>query len=47
MMNTDRLPATVLKRKAVVCVKQLTQAQVQMNLESQHRQYELIEVGRR
>lgn len=27
-MNTDRLPATVLKRKAVVCVKQLTQAQV-------------------
>lgn len=46
-MNTDRLPTTVLKRKAVVYVRQSTQAQVQTNLESQRRQYELVEVARR
>ncbi|WP_228392637.1 recombinase family protein [Pseudomonas helleri] len=46
-MNTDRLPTTVLKRKAVVYVRQSTQAQVQTNLESKRRQYELVEVARR
>ena len=42
MINADRLPAAVLKRKAVVYVRQSTQAQVQMNLESQRRQYDLV-----
>jgi DNA invertase Pin-like site-specific DNA recombinase len=42
MTNADRLPAEVLKRKAVVYVRQSTQAQVQMNLESQRRQYDLV-----
>jgi len=35
MTNADLLPAAVLKRKAVVYVRQSTQAQVQTNLESQ------------
>ena len=46
MMNAD-LPAAVLKRKAVVYVRQSTQTQVQTNIESQRRQYELVEVARR
>src|SRR5271157_519514 len=41
------LPATVLQRKAVVYVRQSTVQQVQSNLESQRRQYELVEVARR
>jgi DNA invertase Pin-like site-specific DNA recombinase len=41
------LPATVLERKAVVYVRQSTPQQVQSNLESQRRQYELVEVARR
>jgi DNA invertase Pin-like site-specific DNA recombinase len=41
------LPATVLQRKAVVYVRQSTPQQVQSNLESQRRQYELVEVARR
>jgi DNA invertase Pin-like site-specific DNA recombinase len=40
------LPATVLQRKAVVYVRQSTPQQVQSNLESQRRQYELIDVAR-
>ena len=47
MTSADLLPAAVLKRKAVVYVRQSTQAQVQSNLESQRRQYELVEVARR
>jgi excisionase family DNA binding protein len=47
MTNADLLPAAVLKRKAVVYVRQSTPTQVQANLESQRRQYELIEVARR
>jgi DNA invertase Pin-like site-specific DNA recombinase len=47
MMSADLLPAAVLKRKAVVYVRQSTQAQVQTNLESQRRQYELVDVARR
>lgn len=35
-----------LKRKAVVYVRQSTQAQVENNLESQRRQYELVNVAR-
>lgn len=47
MTSADFLPAAVLKRKAVVYVRQSTQAQVQTNLESQRRQYDLVEVARR
>ncbi|TIT19878.1 MAG: resolvase, partial [Mesorhizobium sp.] len=46
-MRRFRLNASVLKRKAVVYVRQSTQAQVQLNLESQRRQYELVDVARR
>ena len=46
MSNADLLPATVLKRKAVVYVRQSTQAQVELNVESRRRQYELVELAR-
>ena len=36
----------MLKRKAVVYIRQSTQAQVQTNLESRRRQYELVDVAR-
>jgi DNA invertase Pin-like site-specific DNA recombinase len=47
MTGAELLPAAVLKRKAVVYVRQSTQAQVQGNLESQRRQYELVDAARR
>src|SRR6202048_4433439 len=47
MTNADLLPATVLKRKAVVYVRQSTQTQVQMNVESKRRQYDLVQEARR
>ncbi|MDO9074166.1 MAG: recombinase family protein [Rubrivivax sp.] len=47
MTNSDLLPAAVLRRKAVVYVRQSTQTQVQNNLESQRRQYDLVEEARR
>src|SRR5437868_9488652 len=47
MTSSDALPAAVLKRKAVVYVRQSTQAQVQMNLESKRRQYELVDEAKR
>src|SRR6202040_1904092 len=47
MTSADLLPAAVLKRKAVVYVRQSTQTQVQTNLESQRRQYELVDEARR
>jgi DNA invertase Pin-like site-specific DNA recombinase len=46
MTSADLLPATVLKRRAVVYVRESTQGQVQSNLESQRRQYELVDVAR-
>ena len=46
MTSSDLLPATVLNRKAVVYVRQSTQSQVMTNLESQRRQYDLVEVAR-
>ena len=46
-MSAEVLPATLLSRKAIVYVRQSTQAQVQTNLESQRRQYDLVEVARR
>ncbi|SAL49841.1 resolvase domain-containing protein [Caballeronia terrestris] len=42
MTNVDRLPELLLKRKAVVYVRQSSQTQVQTNLESQRRQYDLV-----
>src|SRR6202012_1568339 len=47
MMNADPLPSTVLSRKAVVYVRQSTQTQVQVHLESQRRQYDLVDEARR
>ena len=46
MTTSDVLPAAVLRRKAVVYVRQSTQAQVQTNTESRRRQYELVDVAR-
>jgi Resolvase, N terminal domain len=46
MTSTELLPAAVPNRKAVVYIRQSTQAQVQSNLESQRRQYELVNVAR-
>lgn len=45
MSSPDLLPADVLRRKAVVYVRQSTQTQVQVNLESKRRQYDLIDCG--
>ena len=47
MTSADLLPAALLKRKAVVYVRQSSQAQVQTNLESKRRQYELVDEARR
>jgi DNA invertase Pin-like site-specific DNA recombinase len=47
MTGSDLIPASVLRRKAVVYVRQSTQQQVQVNTESTRRQYELVEVARR
>ena len=40
-MHDALLPAAVLARKAIVYVRQSTPQQVQSNLESRRRQYEL------
>jgi excisionase family DNA binding protein len=46
-MDGDILPPAILQRKAVVYVRQSTQAQVELNTESRRRQYELVEEARR
>src|SRR6476620_10505080 len=46
MASADLLPAAVLTRKAVVYIRQSTQAQVQSNLESRRRQYDLVAIAR-
>jgi DNA invertase Pin-like site-specific DNA recombinase len=46
MASADLLPAAVLTRKAVVYIRQSTPAQVQSNLESRRRQYDLVEIAR-
>ena len=46
MTSPEPLPADVLKRKAVVYVRQSSQSQVMNNLESQRRQYDLVDVAR-
>src|ERR1700753_2545198 len=47
MMDGEILPPALLKRKAVVYIRQYTQVQVQIHLESQRRQYELVDEARR
>lgn len=47
MTNADPLPPTVLSHKAVVYVRQSTQSQVRVHLESQRRQYDLVDEARR
>src|SRR5215470_16976551 len=46
MTSSELIPAAVLNRKAVVYVRQSTQSQVMTNLESQRRQYDLVELAR-
>ena len=46
MTSAELIPAVILKRKAVVCVRQSTQSQVMINLESKRRQYDLVDVAR-
>lgn len=46
MSASDPLPPALLQRKAVVYVRQSSQSQVMANLESQRRQYDLVEVAR-
>lgn len=45
-MTPRELPANVLGRRAIVYVRQSTGVQVQENLESQRRQYELVDLAR-
>lgn len=47
MTGAEQLPAAVLRRKAVVYVRQSCPGQVQANLESQRRQYDLVNEARR
>ena len=47
MTDADLLPPALLKRKAIVYVRQSTPAQVQSNLEGRRRQYELVDEARR
>ncbi|MYJ94551.1 MAG: serine recombinase [Proteobacteria bacterium] len=46
MGASDALPRSVLTRKAVVYVRQSTPQQMRNNLESQRRQYDLVDVAR-
>jgi len=46
MTGVELIPAQLLKRKAVVYVRQSTQSQVMTNLESQRRQYDLVDIAR-
>ena len=46
MTGVDLIPLPLLKRKAVVYVRQSTQSQVMTNLESQRRQYDLVDIAR-
>ena len=46
MTSGELIPAQLLKRKAVVYVRQSTQSQVMTNLESQRRQYDLVDIAR-
>ena len=46
MTSVELIPPHLLKRKAVVYVRQSTQSQVMTNLESQRRQYDLVDIAR-
>jgi excisionase family DNA binding protein len=46
MNACDTLPSALLQRKAVIYIRQSTQAQVQTHTESRRRQYELVDVAR-
>jgi excisionase family DNA binding protein len=46
-MSAEQLPGSVLRRKAVVYVRQSCPGQVQANLESQRRQYDLVNEAKR
>lgn len=46
MTGAEVIPTQLLKRKAVVYVCQSTQSQVMTNLESQRRQYDLVNIAR-
>jgi excisionase family DNA binding protein len=46
MNSVELIPLPLLKRKAVVYVRQSTQSQVMTNLESQRRQYDLVDIAR-
>ena len=46
MTSAEMIPAIILKRKAVVYVRQSTQSQVMTNLEGKRRQYDLVDVAR-
>lgn len=46
MNGVELIPLPLLKRKAVVYVRQSTQSQVMTNLESQRRQYDLVDIAR-
>jgi excisionase family DNA binding protein len=46
MTSAELIPAAILKRKAVVYVRQSSQSQVMNNLESKRRQYDLVDVAR-
>jgi len=46
MTSAELLPPAILKRTAVVYVRQSTQSQVMTNLESKRRQYNLVDVAR-
>lgn len=46
MNSVELIPAQLLKRKAVVYVRQSTQSQVMTTLESQRRQYDLVDIAR-
>lgn len=47
MTSAEQLPASVLRRKAAVYVRQSCPGQVQANLESQRRQYDLVSEAKR
>lgn len=46
MSSVDLIPTQLLGRKAIVYVRQSTQSQVINNLESQRRQYDLVDIAR-
>ena len=46
MTSSEPIPPAVLKRKAVVYVRQSSPSQVVTNLESKRRQYDLVELAR-